>query len=64
VSFRIPALGGVGNLLRSLPEPALSAVKGVEMTAKETGYRKKLNALKKSGKKRGAKERNVVEVVE
>ena len=35
------------NLLRSLPEPVLSAVEGIEMTAKETGYRKKLNALKK-----------------
>jgi hypothetical protein len=33
------------NLLISLPEPALSAAEGVEMTAKQIGYRKKLNAL-------------------
>ena len=35
------------NLLRSLPEPALSAVEGVEMTAKEIGYGNKLHALEK-----------------
>jgi hypothetical protein len=33
------------NLLRSLPAPALSAAEGVEMTVKDKGYKKKLNAL-------------------